>query len=394
NMKKTLPVLILTSVTIAVGFSLFAQSDRWTQRSRQADRALENDPFIGITTNGEVEQGLFKIESTGESTEAITDAAAAFLSSLNDEQKSQTLFPVDDNEWRKWMNQHFYKRQGMGFEDMTEKQKEAAFGLLQASLSAKGFKLSRDIMRLNHTLGEMSGNMAEYGEWAYWITIMGEPSATEPWGWQIDGHHLIINFFVLGDQVVATPTFVGSEPIIATEGKFEGIAILQDEQNQALAFAQSLDQAQRRDAILRDTKPRNDNQTEAFKDNVTMPYEGLPVSKLNADQTVALQDLIALFAGQMRDEHALVRMNEILEHWDRTYFAWKGPTDDDAVFYYRIHSPVVLIEFDHQNPVGLRRQFPNRSPIRQHIHAVIRTPNGNDYGKDLLRQHRERHHTH
>ena len=26
-------------------------------------------------------------------------------------------------------------------------------------------------------------------------------------------------------------------------------------------------------------------------------------------------------------------------------------------------------------------------PIRQHIHAVVRTPNGNDYGKDLLRQH-------
>jgi hypothetical protein len=24
---------------------------------------------------------------------------------------------------------------------------------------------------------------------------------------------------------------------------------------------------------------------------------------------------------------------------------------------------------------------------RQHIHAVVRTPNGNDYGKDLLRQH-------
>jgi hypothetical protein len=24
---------------------------------------------------------------------------------------------------------------------------------------------------------------------------------------------------------------------------------------------------------------------------------------------------------------------------------------------------------------------------REHIHVVVRTPNGNDYGKDLLRQH-------
>ena len=69
-----------------------------------------------------------------------------------------------------------------------------------------------------------------------YITIMGEPSATKPWGWQIDGHHLIINFFVLGDQVVETPTFVGSEPVVADSGKYNGIAIMQDEQDKALAL--------------------------------------------------------------------------------------------------------------------------------------------------------------
>jgi hypothetical protein len=58
------------------------------------------------------------------------------------------------------------------------------------------------------------------------------------------------------------------------------------------------------------------------------------------------------------------------------------------VFYYRIHSPVILIEFDHQKPINLRHLAadPN-APTRQHIHVVVRTPNGNDYGKDLLRQH-------
>ena len=385
---KTIFSIFILAIILVSGFKVFAQ------RSRQADRALEGNPFVGITNDGTVEKGLFKIEATGASTKPITAAAKTFLASLNQAQKEKTLFPVDDDEWRKWMNQHFYQRQGMGFEDMSESQKEAAFALLQASLSAKGFKLSRDIMRLNHTLGELSGRMSEYGEWAYWITIMGEPSETEPWGWQMDGHHLIINFFVLGDQVVATPTFVGSEPVIAEGGKFEGVSILQDEQNQALAFAQSLTQAQRSKAIIRDSKPRNDNQTEAFKDNAVLPYEGMLVSNLDKSQTKALQNLIGLFVGQIRNEHAKVRMDEILNHWDDTYFAWKGPTDDDAVFYYRIHSPVVLIEFDHQNPVGIRRQFPNRSPIRQHIHAVVRTPNGNDYGKDLLRQHREKHHSH
>ena len=63
-----------------------------------------------------------------------------------------------------------------------------------------------------------------------------------------------------------------------------------------------------------------------------------------------------------------------------------------AVFYYRIHSPVILIEFDHQRPAGLR-QLPARRPMQQHMHVVMSTPNGNDYGKDLLRQHYESHQT-
>ena len=69
-------------------------------------------------------------------------------------------------------------------------------------------------MRLNQTLAELTGdNFDEYGEWHYYITVMGTPSATEPWGWQLDGHHAIINYFVLGDQVVMTPFFAGSEPV-------------------------------------------------------------------------------------------------------------------------------------------------------------------------------------
>jgi len=58
------------------------------------------------------------------------------------------------------------------------------------------------------------------------------------------------------------------------------------------------------------------------------------------------------------------------------------------VFYYRIQSPVILIEFDHQTPANLRHlAAAPAAPNHEHIHVVVRTPNGNDYGKDLLRQH-------
>jgi hypothetical protein len=363
--------------------------ERYLQRSRQAEKEGLAAPFKGITSSGSVQPGLFAVKSTGVSTEPVRKAAEAFLAALSPEQRAKTTFAVDDDEWRKWMNQHFYIRQGVGFYEMSEKQREAAFGLMHASLSAKGLKLSRDIMRLNHTLGELNNdNFEDYGEWIYHITIMGKPSSKEPWGWQIDGHHLIVNYFVLGDQVVMTPLFVGSEPVIATSGKYKGTSILQVEQGKGLAMVNALTEAQRAKAILFAEKKSNNALTEAFHDNVNIDYQGVRGADLDAKQKAQLLDLADQYVSNMDTGHAKVKLSEVKQHLDNTYFAWIGKTDADNVFYYRIHSPVILIEFDHQTPVGIRKLMPEvRTPIREHVHVVVRTPNGNDYGKDLLRQH-------
>jgi hypothetical protein len=291
------------------------------------------------------------------------------------------------------MNQHFYVRQGVSFLEMDDAQREAAFGLLRASLSARGLKLTRDIMKLNTTLAEINNdNYEEYGEWRYHITVMGEPSASEPWGWQLDGHHAIINYFVLGDQVVMTPLFVGSEPVIAETGKYKGTAILQREQQGGLDFIRSLAPEQRDKAIIETSKKGNNNVGEAFKDNVVLDYAGVRAGDLDAAQRKALEALIGEYVANMDDGHARVRMDEVRARINDTWFAWIGGTAADSVFYYRIHSPVILIEFDHQRPVGTRQLFPGvDGPVKQHVHVVVRTPNGNDYGKDLLRQHYARH---
>ena len=286
------------------------------------------------------------------------------------------------------MNQSFYVRQGVSFLEMTDAQREAAFGLLRAGLSARGLKQTRDIMRLNHTLGELNDNdFDEYGEWRYHITVMGKPSATEPWGWQFDGHHAIINYFVLGDQVVMTPFFAGSEPVIATSGKFKGTSVLQDEQNSGARVRQRARRGAAREGDPRSSKTGNDNLTEAWKDNVVLDYAGLRAPAMSDAQRKQLLDLIALYVGNMDDGHARVKMDEVRAHLDRTWFAWIGKTDPGSVFYYRIHSPVILIEFDHQRPANLRHLNDPKVPNLEHIHTVVRTPNGNDYGKDLLRQH-------
>ena len=388
--------LLLLGV-VASGTQALAQqpSGERGERARRLSQEAEDrglaEPFQGITTDGNVVPGLFPIRSTGVSTAPVREAAAVFLATLTPEQRAKTVFAVDDPEWRKWMNQHFYLRQGTSFKEMTEGQREAAIALLRASLSAKGLQQSRDIMRLNHTLGELNNNnFDEYGEWLYWITVMGPPSETEPWGWQLDGHHLVMNYFVLGGQVVMTPTFMGSEPVTATSGTYQGTTVLQNEQRKGLALINALDAVQRQKAIIAVSKTGNQNVGEAFKDNLVLNYAGIRATELTATQREQLLDLIGEYVRNLRDGHAQVKMDEVRQHLDETRFAWIGETGPNSVFYYRIHSPVVLIEFDHQTPVALRH-LERGKPTREHIHTVIRTPNGNDYGKDLLRQHYQQH---
>jgi hypothetical protein len=363
-------------------------AERFRQISEQYEAEGLAAPFKGITTNGQVVPALFEIKPTGVSTEPVRNAAEAFIATLTPVQLGRTIYPVDDIEWRKWMNQHFYVRQGISFAEMTDAQRQAAFGLMRASLSAQGFELTRNIMRLNETLADLSDDHTFLGEWLYYIQIYGRPSATEPWGWKLEGHHAIINYFVLGDQVVMTPLFIGSEPVKAPSGKYKGIEILQKEQNDGLAMLQALPDAQRKKAILEFSKTGNNNLTEAFKDNVVIDYAGLRMNELAVPERQRFRDLIHLYVSNMDDGHARVKMDEVDRYLEKTWFTWIGGAQADSVFYYRVQSPVVLIEFDHQRPANLRgfAADPNR-PTRQHIHCVVRTPNGNDYGKDLLRQH-------
>jgi hypothetical protein len=350
-------------------------------------------PFRGVATSDGVVEGLFPIRSTGVSTADISAAANTFLSSLSDAELSRTQYAIDDPEWRNWSNVDvgIFSRHGVSLEEMSEQQKDAAWGLLEASLSAEGIDQTLAVMRTEQALLDINKEPLRYGVDKYYFTIMGIPSEDEPWGWQLDGHHLVLNFFVLGDQVVMTPAFWGGEPVTTNTGMFAGNVIMQDEQNYGLAFMQSLDSGQQAQATISADKTRNNQLAAANADNLTLDYEGVKGEALSSSQKLELLNLIRVYVGNLREPHADVTMDEIGQHIDDTYFSWIGTADDDAIFYYRIHSPVILIEFDHQNPVGTLDRNQPGTPTRDHIHTVVRTPNGNDYGKDLLAQHLQAH---
>jgi hypothetical protein len=307
---------------------------------------------------------------------------------------------MQDPAWQRWSNIHaFTMRHGLVLEDLDPAVRQRALDVMHSALSERGFVTARDIMKLNYTIGEITQRWDEYGEWVYWLSMFGQPSPDQPWGWQIDGHHLIINCVVVGDQLVLTPMFMGSEPTYAEAGEYAGTRVFEAEESRALALIRSLSPEQRRLAVLADSilstalppdrrPPDGRIQGGAQRDNLELPYAGLAGDGLAPEQQERLLELIDVYVGRMRPDHSRIKMDEVRQHLAETHLMWLGGIEEDSVFYYRIHSPVVLIEFDHQRGVALD----NDEPARTHIHTVVRTPNGNDYGHDLLRQHYARFH--
>jgi hypothetical protein len=351
--------------------------------------AAAAEPFKGITRDGSVIADLFSMQKTGVPTQSIRAAAEAFLESLTPDQRAKTLFPVATDQWRKWSNIHpTLLRHGMALFEMNDDQRDRAFVLLRESLSQRGFEEALDIMHLNETVVELTGRLDEYGEDLYWLSIMGAPSATEPWGWQWDGHHLIINYFVLGDQIVVTPTFLGAEPVHAVGGKYAGLRAFKGDEDRGLALFRVLSETQRAKTVIA-PETLGEDFTTAFRDNLVLDYQGIRSDELSTAQHELLLGLVEYHVGRMRHGHAQVKMAEVKRHLNDTYFCWMGGGSDDGVFYYRVQSPVIIVEFDHQRGIAFRERT---KPYKDHIHVIVRTPNGNDYGKDLLRLHYQQGH--
>jgi hypothetical protein len=273
-------------------------------------------------------------------------------------------------------------------------ERDAALKVIEASLSARGFNEARNAMRVNQALGEFLNHSCDsIGEFGYFFTIFGEPSTTTPWGWRLMGYHLVLYCTIVADQMVLTPAFIGAEMSVIDEGRYAGVSVLQQEQRAGLEFASSLSGAQRARAVLYPSMLKKDlpaalsgldgrHLAAAGQDNRVIPYEGVPAEALSVGQREQLLQLIELYVGRMPETHCARKMHEVRQVFDETRFAWIG--DPERVpFYYRVHSPVILIEFDHHSGVFLA----NSEPESFHIHTIVRTPNGNDYGMDLLGQH-------
>ncbi|MBT4588983.1 MAG: DUF3500 domain-containing protein [Rhodospirillaceae bacterium] len=355
-------------------------------------------PYTGMTTDGTVMPGLFKLRSEKAPIEQAIIAANHLISELTPEQLKSSSFDVDAKQWRNWQNTEIYFEDfGLRLAEVSDAVRDAILAVMRASLSAKGYEKSRNVMRLNGFLGDLVGGPEIFGEFTYLFSLFGTPSASEPWGWQIFGHHLCLSCLMIGDQMTITPTFMGGEPCSADEGPHKGLSIFDDEERFGLELMRSFSEDQQAKALIANSMIGGDlpegrrvhhdglHLGGAYCDNRIVPYEGLQGVDFTKLQRRNLLDLVAEYLGTLPPGPFAAKMEDVERHFADTHFCWIGSREEDQAFYYRIQSPVTLIEFDHHAGVFLT----NPTPMNFHVHTLVRTPNGNDYGVDLIRQHYE-----
>lgn len=357
---------------------------------------LAKQEFRGITVDGERTSGLYSLRDEGAPVDDMVASAGRLLESLSADERKRGLQEVDSNLWRQWQNTEiFVEKHGLRLEFLSDETRELVLRLLRSSLSDQGYQNTVGVMQLNAFLGNAIGAPGVLGEWSYNFCIYGKPSNVNPWGWQLWGHHLGLNCLVIGGQMVLTPSFQGAEICFADEGRFKGLQMFQDEHRRGLDLFNSLSAQNQQKARLGFDLGGSDLPEGrvhfadylmlggAHQDNRVVPLEGLNAAKMTGSQCKCLLDLVNAYVGAMPDGPRQAKMADVERHLNHTHFCWIGGNGPTTPFYYRIQSPVIFIEFDHHAGVFLT----NKEPLGFHVHTVVRSPNGNDYGLDVLRQH-------
>lgn len=360
---------------------------------------LYRQPFRGITNDGTIRTGLYALADAQPGEEApaaaMTDAALTFFTFLTPAQRERLRYPIDAVEWRSWANPEFMQHDtGLRLDELDAQARERALELVRSSLSAEGDELVRNLMYINGFLGDIVELPLLMNEFSYNIAVYGEPSLTEPWGWHLFGHHVALNCLVVGTQMVVSPVFLGAEPSLVDAGPRAGLRVFTDRIAPARALMASLSDAVRAqvqiyghlvDAAMPPGRLHPGDERHlggCFQDNRVIPYEGIRVSTLEAAQRDLVSEIIQTFIAYLPAGPARARLREIETHYDETWFSWIGGWQGDEPFYFRVQSPVVIAELDHHCGVFLS----NDEPADFHIHTVLRTPNGNDYGRELVAQ--------
>ncbi len=305
-------------------------------------------------------------------------AARAFLNSLGADQLSSVWYPdLSDPARTQWSNlpAGASPRPGVALGDLSESQRVLLHDLLRASTSSQGYHKMTGALRADEVLHDLQGEQL-FGSAYYYTTVFGSPEDAN-WAWMLTGHHMSALFTVAGDRTAFTPLFTGSQPLQIPHGGYAGWQVLPQDAARASELLAALSTDQQRVAIIGTSAPGDVVAGPGRQASLTS-FQGIPAGQLHDAQQRLLWLLVQEFVRNADVDAADAQLALIQQSWGDTHFAWQGPPPDPtARFYFRVHGPRILIEYDVQEPLTSQGG---------HVHAITRDPT-NDYGMDWLGLH-------
>lgn len=306
---------------------------------------------------------------------AMRDLANRWLAALPDEQRRRAHVAFDDPLRRNWSFMHGSRAApGLPLEAMSGANKDGAMALVASGLSAKGLETARNIMLQQDILrDEWNKGSPDRNRERFSLLVFGAPAPEAAWGWRFEGHHLSLNYTLIGDEVVSvSPSSFSSEPNTVPSGPHQGLVVLPEQESLGRAVFSDLGDTARAGALLRAESYGNILATAGNVGRIGAP-SGVPLGDLPqgvVDRLVRLIEVQALdhLPGPLAEaEAARLRVGDLMS----ARFGWAGPNEAEASMYYRLHGESFVIEF-----ATLRRQ-------PEHHHAV-RHDLGQNFGAHVL----------
>jgi hypothetical protein len=353
-------------------------------------------------------------------------AAADFLDSLDDGQRSAAAWPFPSEERLRW----YYTptdHGGLPLSGMRPSQQQLAFRLLAAGLSHPAYVTACVIVGLENVLDGLEGWSMRWERergrdpGLYYVRVFGDPRSEGPWSWRFGGHHVSVHHLVVDGSVRAsTPLFLGADPAVSPLLGETELRPLGGTEDRGRELLHSLDRTQRERAIVSPVPPfdlvtgnrpqvtegdlpprlpeiwrgRFQGETGELVETLqgkleetlhisprvleAVRYEESPKGVRGADldrgQRELLERLAAAYFERLPDELAAGQKRHLSDLVPNLSFAWAGGIERGVPHYYRLQGPRLLIEYDNAQRLG------------NHAHSVWRDPEG-DFGVDILRRH-------
>ncbi|MGY6649820.1 DUF3500 domain-containing protein [Wenyingzhuangia sp. IMCC45574] len=355
----------------------------------ETDNDTNDDGATATTcnTSGEVTQ------SSNSEIEAMRQAMLTFRNSLSSTLLSQAATCLDNERvylWHNTPNGGGTQRDGIIYGDLSDTQLDYFKDLLQLFLSDDGYKKVDEITFLAEGLLN-TRNAAVWSPDYYSIDLFGDPDTSGSWGFQLDGHHLAINFLVHGDEVSIVPAFLGGEPAVSSYNGTD-FDIFKDERDLGLVLYNALTSDEITDAVVSNSHamqvgpastPGSVDPYRGDYDYSVFEGVGIKYSEMSAATQANLVLLMKEYVYNMTTSFADKWWADITANLEDTYFVWidevENPTSTSP-FYYRIYNPYLWVEYNSENALG------GGGADYNHVHTITRIPNNpvtdnaGDYG--------------